>query len=856
MKNKFLKIIVLVVLVASALVFGANLVKAASPDLIGGGSGSFPTGVVPSNTSVNTPTTFSSFINNNVVGGDVGTSFYNFFQVATATGGGGDITDLAPTSMSPLCSTCTRATYQSYTFSSPGTYSMRVCADKSNRNDAGSVAESNESNNCGSWSNILVSGTGSLPDLSVGPTSYDIEARTFSATVTNIGNSPTDNPVNQTHSFNNIFEISPDSAGNSSHRIVVPSPSNTLAAGASTTTSKYLTTSYTTSWFDAPGTYYARTCADKNYEFNGNITESDENNNCGPWTAIVIPNLVPVVTISADPSSGLVNIVNPTLYWSATNNPTSCTASGDWSGAKAVNGSESQGVLTSAKVYTYKMTCTNTYGTSTEAVATVNSSATAIGPDLVASAPAPSSVNINTPVNLVSTISNIGNQASNYGHANEPNYLGFANEFQVSDAPNGTGTIIPVGAGWTASLAAGASMPIKKSYTFTSATIYSVRACADSGPIPGAISWGSDETDESNNCSPWTNVTVSGGSLPDLTASTPTPTTAVINTPVTLSSTVTNSGTATTGVSFQNFLQVRDVDGVTIHDLAATSMSALGINASNTTSQSYTFNSAGTYSVRGCADLPPQSNGVVAELDENNNCSSWTSFIVTSNNNLPDLVASSPDQTTATVGVSINFSSTITNGGLAPTGSAFSNFFQVATDSNGGGSVTDLNPTSMNALNPGLFNTTSQSYTFNSVGTYSLRACADKTNRNDTGVITELNEANNCSGWTNVAVSAANVCVPNQGNDCISAPNGCGQINSGSIQCNGSCSAGTPPTPSPCPVCANGATNPPECTFDGNSCLNGATNPPLCTLDKDGRCLNGSSNPPACQLKKPIFKED
>ena len=97
---------------------------------------------------------------------------------------------------------------------------------------------------------------------------------------------------------------------------------------------------------------------------------------------------VPVVTISANPTSGTVNVVNPGLTWSATNSPTSCTASGDWSGAKAVSGTNvSQGVLTTVKTYTYTLTCSNGSGPSTPQSATVVVSATGgvwtISPDPV-----------------------------------------------------------------------------------------------------------------------------------------------------------------------------------------------------------------------------------------------------------------------------------------------------------------------------------------------------------------------------------------------------------------------------------------------------------------------------------------
>ena len=120
---------------------------------------------------------------------------------------------------------------------------------------------------------------------------------------------------------------------------------------------------------------------------------------------------------------------------------------------------------------------------------------------------------------------------------------------------------------------------------------------------------------------------------------------------------------------------------------------------------------------------------------------------------LPDLTAGNSAPTTAIVGVPVYFTSTISNIGTAPTanGSGFNNFFQVATAADGGGTITDLAPSSMPPLAANSSNTaTSPAYTFTSAGTYSVRACADKSNRNDSGVVIESNENNNCGLWTNI----------------------------------------------------------------------------------------------------------
>ncbi|MCA9325826.1 hypothetical protein KDA23_07275 [Candidatus Saccharibacteria bacterium] len=72
--------------------------------------------------------------------------------------------------------------------------------------------------------------------------------------------------------------------------------------------------------------------------------------------------LRPVVQLAADDTA--VYIDNGTvLTWKTTNNPTSCTASGSWSGTKSTAGHAKTGTLKSAKTFTYKLTCKNNAGT-------------------------------------------------------------------------------------------------------------------------------------------------------------------------------------------------------------------------------------------------------------------------------------------------------------------------------------------------------------------------------------------------------------------------------------------------------------------------------------------------------------
>ncbi len=80
------------------------------------------------------------------------------------------------------------------------------------------------------------------------------------------------------------------------------------------------------------------------------------------------PPPVPSVTLTASPSS-ISYASSSTLSWSTTN-AVSCRASGDWSGNKSLNNSQSTGSLTSSKTYT--LTCDGQGGTSGQATTTVN----------------------------------------------------------------------------------------------------------------------------------------------------------------------------------------------------------------------------------------------------------------------------------------------------------------------------------------------------------------------------------------------------------------------------------------------------------------------------------------------------
>ena len=264
---------------------------------------------------------------------------------------------------------------------------------------------------------------------------------------------------------------------------------------------------------------------------------------------------------------------------------------------------------------------------------------------------------------------------------------------------------------------------------------------------------------------------------PDLIASAPNQSTAVVGVAKPFFSTITNQGTAGTGASFTNLFQTATgfddpQHPLNLVDYPTASMSALSANGGQgSTSALITFPSAGTYYIRACADKRNRDdvNGVIVESIEDNNCSPtpWKIITVTSTAE-PDLIASAPSSSMPTiVGVPKTFTSTITNQGTAATDyqhvNTFTNLFQTTTaidvHGNPTGVVVDypvlIGMPTINAGNSK--STTSPLITFDTAGTYYIRACADKSSAGNTGVITESNEDNNCSNnplWTTLTVTA------------------------------------------------------------------------------------------------------
>jgi len=81
--------------------------------------------------------------------------------------------------------------------------------------------------------------------------------------------------------------------------------------------------------------------------------------NNAPTVAQAIP--APTISLSISPSTIPAGTTSA-LSWTTTGNPSSCTASGHWSGAKTPFGSESTGRLSPSGNYTFTLECRNAGG--------------------------------------------------------------------------------------------------------------------------------------------------------------------------------------------------------------------------------------------------------------------------------------------------------------------------------------------------------------------------------------------------------------------------------------------------------------------------------------------------------------
>ena len=228
------------------------------PDLVGQVGGA-------ATTSVNQPVTLYGGVANE--GAGVAGYFANIIQVCDTNCATVNQT-IAATAIDSLAPSAWQQVSASYTPTSQAQQFYRVCANN-NTSWVNVHTESNYANNCSGWQYLTV-GT-PAPDLTAGAitptTATRGQAKMVSGTITNSG-------AVAAGATTGYFQLTAPATKNSTTASVsIPA----LPSGVSSSSGF----SYS---FPTSGTYTVRLCAD----WLGQVAESNEGNNCGPWTDIVV----------------------------------------------------------------------------------------------------------------------------------------------------------------------------------------------------------------------------------------------------------------------------------------------------------------------------------------------------------------------------------------------------------------------------------------------------------------------------------------------------------------------------------------------------------------------------------------
>lgn len=574
----------------------------------------------------------------------------------------------------------------------------------------------------------------------------------FSAGVSNIGTGPST-------SFPTLFQFC--TSGCTGYSQLVSAQSKTLTAGGSSSISA-------SHIFPSANTYYYRSCADYTTSWIGTQSESNESNNCSAWTQISVATPAISASCSVSPTSATTG---QSVTWSASVSGGTGSYTYSWSGTNSLSGSSAS----VAKTYT-------TTGVKTASVTITSGS-------LSSTIPCSNSVSVSVPPSTSDWV--------NMGCAAEQTYNPVCNPTaEPRDIACSTGEMLQGRDvyGWPCE-------PPDNDYR-------QERRCV---------------VDASCSVPP---------AQPDLTAGSITPTSATTGVATTLSSSISNAGTASSGTSFTNaFYLATGAGGTgTVTLIGTSASSALSAGASLATTRSHTFTTSGTWYVRACTDNNGSWIGTITESNEGNNCGAWTAIVVSAS----DLTTGNITPTSASVNQAVTLSASVSNGGSASTGTGFSVLFQRATSS-GGANATDIGTYSRTtALTGGQSFSATRSYSFPSATTWYVRACADKGSSSDLGLISESDEDNNCGNWTAISVSApaspSVSCTPSP-TSLSGAP---GQVTYTATVANGSGSYTYTWTPSAV----------------STTCNPNSGNQKTCTLQVDGThamsvVANGTGNPSA-----------
>ncbi len=247
--------------------------------------------------------------------------------------------------------------------------------------------------------------------------------------------------------------------------------------------------------------------------------------------------------------------------------------------------------------------------------------------------------------------------------------------------------------------------------------------------------------------------------MPDLveTAVSDPPATATVGGSFGVTDTVQNIGTGAAGASVTQYaISQSNTQAVNARLLTGSrAVPALAAGGTSTGTVTVTIPSGtapGTYYLVACADLA----NAVPESNEANNCRASANTMVVSAAGAPDLVetAVSDPPVSATVGGSFTASDTVQNIGTGSAAASVTRYYLSTDTLRNAGDILLAGTRSVPALAAGASSPGTAAVTIPSgtaPATYFLLACAD-----DTGLVAESNETNNCRASANtVVVSAA-----------------------------------------------------------------------------------------------------
>lgn len=371
--------------------------------------------------------------------------------------------------------------------------------------------------------------------------------------------------------------------------------------------------------------------------------------------------------------------------------------------------------------------------------------------------------------NYTTTVTNIGAFKST-----APFYNVLQRTNSIDAGGNATGPITDLSVvSHSGEIATNGTAVITASYTFPNAdadTARYVRICVDknSAASTGDIA----ESDESNNCTAWKPIQVSGE--PNLRAWSITQSSSTVGVSQTFAAPLSNNGTGQVSTPYFNLLQrVNSVDaggnavGTPVDITVVSQSGTLAATATTTLSANYTFvagDSGMTRYLRWCADSNTNASvgqqNDVDELSEVDNCGPWKAIAVSAAP-AADYTANAVSPSTSIVarGQAITYNGSINNPGAAA-GTNVPSVFRFKSQTGtvlgylGAGTTTSVAAGATNVA------VTAATYATSTAGTYKVDLCANMGSAGAIPFTQEPNFGNNCGPEFTIVYTSVDI-APN-----------------------------------------------------------------------------------------------